>query len=360
MRYDYLDNIRILQHILRCAMHLSVPFMVLPSEVWPIRAVEGYSQVADGYVFFIHAQVMEIFFALNGFFAIKILLKYGNKTFIINRLHRIGVPFVLGILLLVPVILALGLSWQKQIPLQQIAPYVQEGLLHGKFTFAHLWSLWYLMIIYAIFLLIYNFKTLKINTLLEKTNPKNALLTLAFLASFSLVFYDRKYTLMPLGTYFEWQMILYFATFFFLGVWYFYWKEKLENTKPNRYLWLLFLIAIVVNLSFQMTKSDNFAFKIAGSVAYVVQSICCLIYCWYAMKKVRLNPILTKKLSDAMYWVYWIEVPMALLAHYYFVNSVPALVLVLGFTLLIIGFGYFSYHYFLKKTKLGKWLGFVG
>ena len=103
---------------------------------------------------------MEIFFALNGFFAIKILLKHGNKTFIINRLHRIGVPFLLGILLLVPIILALGLSWQKQISLQQIAPYVQEGLLHGKFTFAHLWSIWYLMIIYIIFILLFNFKVL--------------------------------------------------------------------------------------------------------------------------------------------------------------------------------------------------------
>jgi hypothetical protein len=82
MYYPYLDRLRIVLHILRCMMHLSVPFMVLPSAVWPFRAISGHSEVADGFVFFVHVGVMEVFFALNRHFPRLFAEKVFNVTFV--------------------------------------------------------------------------------------------------------------------------------------------------------------------------------------------------------------------------------------------------------------------------------------
>lgn len=356
--YPFLDKFRIVLHFLRCIMHLSVPFMVMPSIVWPIRAASGHSEIADGFVFLVHVMVMESFFVMNGFFAMVLLSKKSHKTFIVNRLRRVGVPFLLGIIFLVPFIMSLGFSWQQQKTIIEVFPQVIASFQHFTFSFAHLWSLWYLMIIYGVFLILLKIKVLKTNELLQKMTWQKILLLVITIASISLILFPRKYTLLPLQTLGDWQMLLYFFAFFMLGVWCFWHKEKLDIDIPLRKVWFLFFAALILNILFQKTENPTFVLKIIGSLAYVLQAVCSLILFWQAMKKWSWQPKFLSIYSQSMYWIYWIEVPIALTVHYFFVDSIPALLLIGVTTFFTFIIGYFSYQKIMFDKKLGKILGF--
>jgi hypothetical protein len=56
--------------------------------------------------------------------------------------------------------------------------------------------------------------------------------------------------------------------------------------------------------------------------------------------------------------MFWIEVPIAITIHYLWLNQLHPLIIVLGGTIFTLLFSYFSYTFFLEKTKLGKILGF--
>ena len=97
---------------------------------------------------------MQVFFVLAGFFACLLFERRGATGLLMNRLTRIGIPLVIGLLVLWPLIILAfhfaigttggatveGLGGNQKIPWQD--------LLVPKTT-AHLWFLHYLLFYYA-------------------------------------------------------------------------------------------------------------------------------------------------------------------------------------------------------------------
>lgn len=357
MYFPHLDQLRIFLHIIRCMMHLSVPFMLLPSQVWPLRALQGHTEIADAFVFLVHVFVMESFFMLNGFFAIKMLDKYKIKAFLLNRLHRIGIPFLLGMLLLVPYILTIGIAGKQGIEIRDAFPQVIAIIKTGTPTMAHLWSLFYLLLIYLIYLFLY--KYLKINNLLQKLSIKFILLFVILISTLCLFTFHRKYTLMPMNTWLELKMLLYFFMFFLLGVWYYLHQDSMEKLTVSKPLIIsIFLVSLLLNLIFQKSENPNIILHFFGAMAYVTQALSCLILVWILFKKHPISSRLNQKWNLVMYWMYWIEVPIAITFHYFFLNKINGLAIVVGATIFTLWLSYFSYFKILKKGKIGSILGF--
>ncbi len=353
MRYQYIDNLRALENLLRCCIHVIVPFTMIPNPIWPFRSTSGHSQMFDAVVFLIHCQTMEVFFAINGFFAILLLSKNTTKQFIINRLYRIGVPLVLGLIFLIPIVMSLALSWKNQVSIMAVWPYLIEYFSTNVWPLAHLWSLVYLFPMYVVFILL--IKKGNTTTWLTSIMPMKMLLIVGFLAAALLMCYHRRYSSAPTDTWFEWPMLCYFFIYFMLGVWFFMIKEKMQTAKPMRWLWLLAILAISINLSYQIGDLARFPFlKIIGPLAYTTQTICSLIYVWYGMKCLTWRPAFLQKFADSTYWIYWIELPLVMLSHWLFVNQWPPIVIVVVTILGIFTFGYWSFHFCLKNSVWGK------
>jgi hypothetical protein len=353
MRYQYIDNLRALENLLRCCIHAIVPFMLLPNPIYPMRASSGFSQIYDAGVFLIHCQTMEVFFAINGFFAMLLWAKNTPKSFIINRLYRIGLPFLLGLLIWIPFISSLALSWKNHSTFGEAIVLILDYFSQSGIPLAHLWSLFYLFPMYFLFIL--GLKKLNLKAFLEEKTPLQMLIGVGSAAAVLLMIYRRKFSSAPIENWLEWEMLLYFFAYFILGVWFFIVKEKMQNIKPKRYLWVVFILSIAVNLSYQVPDFQRFTFlKIIGPIAYAIQSLCSLIYIWYGMKRITWRPIFLQKFADSTYWIYWIELPLVMLSHWLFIDKIPSGVLIICTISVVFTFGYFTFHLFLKNSVWGK------
>jgi peptidoglycan/LPS O-acetylase OafA/YrhL len=126
------------------------------------------SPLLENIRFACHSFRLELFFVIAGFFARLVIVRKGTGPFVSNRTKRIFVPFVLGWLVLYPILVLIWL-WGRTIsgnlgdlgipPEAQGLPawklwigfFVTLGFLK-KFDLTHLWFLHQLLVLYAIFL----------------------------------------------------------------------------------------------------------------------------------------------------------------------------------------------------------------
>ncbi|MGZ5499273.1 MAG: acyltransferase family protein, partial [Candidatus Aminicenantales bacterium] len=107
------------------------------------------SRLVDGWVWFLHTWHLPLFFAISGFLAASALARSSAPGQIRSRPRRLGLPFVVGMLTVVP------LANLMVIAVAHLRPR-SEGLQQSRFfefdrvfTFAprHLWFLEYLLLI---------------------------------------------------------------------------------------------------------------------------------------------------------------------------------------------------------------------
>jgi fucose 4-O-acetylase-like acetyltransferase len=126
-RYHDLDALRALAMLLGIAWHVSAAYLA----VAPIEWFHSFS----------HSFRMPLFFLIAGFFAAMLVERRGEGEFVSGRLHRIGLPLLVGLVTIVPLNQALD-AWAQSEPYDLIA------------TPLHLWFLEYLLVFYALALLI--------------------------------------------------------------------------------------------------------------------------------------------------------------------------------------------------------------
>ena len=131
-RLHAFDNLRAFAMLLGVGLHALIPFVTDPAaEAWPIRNPERHP-IFDLIVGVIHSFRMQLFFLIAGFFARLLLDRRGPKEFLRNRGVRIAIPFLLGMVTLVPLV-----GWQI-------------GYQGSTWPTIHLWFLQYLLLYYAV------------------------------------------------------------------------------------------------------------------------------------------------------------------------------------------------------------------
>jgi glucan biosynthesis protein C len=159
-RLHALDAVRAYALLLGVVLHSTAAFLEsFPIAIWQ----DEPNDIPAAMYYVIHMFRMSAFFLMAGFFARMVLERRGQKAFVKDRLKRVAVPlFLFGpvALVLIPVGLVLGAlphGTQYLASLTQaaqVAPAEGATSPAGGVNLAHLWFLYYLLIFYALSLLL--------------------------------------------------------------------------------------------------------------------------------------------------------------------------------------------------------------
>lgn len=158
-RLHALDALRSFALLLGVAFHATLSFVPgMPPGLWAMVDTAPSPFLADA-GFVAHSFRMLLFFFIAGFFARVLHQRLGTRGFWADRARRIGLPLVVGWMLLFP---AIALVWY--LGLQKLfhgAPPAMPELPKqpGAFPLTHLWFLYQLLWLYAGALLLRGFFT---------------------------------------------------------------------------------------------------------------------------------------------------------------------------------------------------------
>ncbi len=146
-RVHGLDNLRAVAMLLGIVLHAGISFMTVPSP-WPVRDVARHWSF-DVTVGVIHGFRMQLFFFLAGFFARLLQERLGAWGFVKQRWVRIGVPFVAGMVMILPMVGVLWFWGAARLAEAPELPFERE-LRARSIPTGHLWFLQYLLVFYGV------------------------------------------------------------------------------------------------------------------------------------------------------------------------------------------------------------------
>ena len=145
-RYHALDSLRASMMFLGIVLHAMVAYAY--NSPWLIRPLER-TKWFDPAILFIHAFRMPVFYAMAGFLTALLLERYGWRRAFVNRFWRIAVPFLLGCLLLVPLMFFLA-AFAKTGTAEGAWVYITSARFLSQAHPIHLWFLEYLLLLYVV------------------------------------------------------------------------------------------------------------------------------------------------------------------------------------------------------------------
>jgi glucan biosynthesis protein C len=144
-RYHAFDSLRATMMLLGIYLHAVVAYS--PSGGWPYKQPELTGSL-DHTLALIHVFRMPVFYVMAGFFAVLLYERRGFRLTLQNRVQRILVPFVVGWLIIFPVVVLLASSARIGLPatLERFA----SGAILERLHPLHLWFLEYLLVLYGL------------------------------------------------------------------------------------------------------------------------------------------------------------------------------------------------------------------
>lgn len=149
-RYHSLDALRATAMLLGIVVHATISF-------WP-GFREGRYAVSDdfpsatlsGLYFVLHIFRMSLFFAIAGFFAHALLERLGIWGFVKNRLRRIALPFIVALIVCIPVIVICYFWAHAQLGIKGV-PIIAPPIPNPRPPpWIHLWFLYLLLVLYVL------------------------------------------------------------------------------------------------------------------------------------------------------------------------------------------------------------------
>ncbi len=157
MRYHGLDALRAFAMLLGIALHGGMSYIgayLTDGDLtgWPFDPVSsGFILIL---VLWIHAWRMQTFFLMAGFFAHMVIQRRGMRSFVKNRFRHVFIPFVLGMIVIVPLTIGVIVygAWRTGTldQLGQSANTDTSSTSSDGLSPLHLWFLCYLLGFYLI------------------------------------------------------------------------------------------------------------------------------------------------------------------------------------------------------------------
>ena len=360
-RILYIDYLRNFANISRCFIHASVPYMVTVAPIWPVD--DNGSWFFDFMTFEVHLFVMELFYVISGFFFAKELFNRSTKKVLQNRFKRIVIPFILGVIIFVPIILSY--FHLSKLPAEQALgfEYLKESYIEGWkmgldnfFPTGHLWFLYYLIFFYAIGIILKN-RILRLEfKSLSKIMMLGIVISITCMAFMKRWIVDNPITLMP-----EIPSLIHYLMFFLSGMFLFKSKDMLNQTKAFAKRNILIgciigLLAIIPQPFFENTNYIYYDFIQAFALISCNISIYFLVFgIWGTFGNLKLkNSKSIRYLTDSSYWVYLSNMPIVMLIQISLVNvpiSIYLKFIISFFGALLLSI--LSYEYMVRYTFIG-------
>lgn len=333
------------------SMLFLAPFALYHS--WPIRN-HVTSPLYYYAVLLIHIWNMPLFYLIGGFFSRQMFEKYGGWKFFYKRLFRIGLPFLIGYLLLsfyhVGSFIAyikggLSLSWQH---VYDIFSFI------GPLWFLYCLLLFYVMVLCGQYIYSFIFKrTLNL--------PPLFLVLLFIISGFGIFFLGKILFLYPpLHLTIEACPLLFYFSFFLFG-WILYTRPK-DLTFYGNYGWIFLLLALGLCFPvFAWLSHNKHMLGLYSNLDYWVMllnpinawlltlGLLGVFYQWLSRYSRNL-----RFLADASYWFYLIQVPIVLVIQAYFTfHNLPMFLKLIYVYIIALAIMTLTYLIFVRKTYLG-------
>ncbi len=408
-RYHDLDFIRAAAMLLGLLLHVCIFFMPPRELFWGTGEYVG-DEINLQFLSFIHLFRMQLFFLMAGFFAQLVIDRKSYRYLVGDRFKRILIPFVAGILILMPVHLLLmnggggnyynstfeGMNFPERFrsvflfgTLDDV-PGIKDGLIHY-------WFLFYLLIFYAVhfllrpvFLRIGVERIPGVDALMRMTaGTRWGFLALALL-SFPFQYLVVSIFLPPTGFNVPLLDLTFYFAFYLFGIALYANRHLLADMARNAWFLIalsfpfLFLVASptsridmaapvitdVTTWTMFDTGAVSFALPVLhaegifhGGIDKVVMAFIRAALCWtlcigfigLAHRYLTKGRPAVRYLADSAYWVYFIHLPITFKLSYlaqqveWGSSLFKSYVVLVASTVLI----YWSYNTFVRYTWLG-------
>lgn len=406
-RYHDLDFVRAVAMLLGLLLHVCIFFMPPEKYFWGTGDYNGDVLNAQ-FLNFIHLFRMQLFFLLAGFFAELVIDRKGLTKFVSDRLKRILLPFVVGVVLGMPIFVMLnGQFGYYANTFDGLSPFeiIQKTAVFGVFEpdsalrdgLLHYWFVYYLLIFYLVFLVSrpilvsrpFQFIT-QWHRLVELGVKKWWGFILLGLLIAPLQYALKVVSLPPTGFNVPILDLGLYYLFYLFGVALYRRRDLLDHLRDNAYIYAAFsvplfilvdsptmrvtLSAPVINDLYTWTIFDlqtaqflppslmTEGFVYGGwekCLVVIMRTTLCWSMCFasigLASRYLSKENATVRYLADSAYWVYWVHMTLTfklsyMAQDYEGLDALTKCYLVLVFSTLLI---YMSYQWFVRYTWLG-------
>ena len=345
-RYHGLDGLRGFAMLMGIVVHATLPYFSRLAEIEYLWPADDDQSVLFFVVFdFIHVWRMPAFFLLAGFFAHLVLARRPTSTFVIDRLKRIALPLVLFGSVMIVIIPAIWIyGWYGSVSFETFRDVLGErqDLDSSGDVVAHLWFLYYLLLMYAALI---GFRQLgRLRRPPASVGPTgrpalrryigNAvytrlplLLTLAAVILLVVRAGDQSRPIWPLNV----PDVLYGSVFFFYGYGLYARRtliDSLRGTDSLAALWAigtamffihLVLVGAMDESSKQGVDGETIAFLwLVGTVFYGASAVLFSLGLVGIFERLlRSSRAWVRWLADSSYWIYIIHLPVVTFLTFY-------------------------------------------
>lgn len=335
-RLDYLDAVRAYALLLGIVFHASLSFMPIFIG-WAVMDISTSDWIPI-FVFISHSFRMPLFFLIAGFFSYRVFIQGDVSSFLKSRLMRLVAPFILGWLLLRPLMLS---AWTMGAESMRGEVNIGDALLAGLDAFngaagglfigTHLWFLYYLILIsisvIAVCCIINLHAPIKDRVgrfidsgiswicgsylaIFMTIVPTAACLW--FMTHWGIDTPDKSLSPVPSVTFL-------YAMFFTFG-WLLSRQPKLLDTLSIVTIWRVFLCALSIiaavilsRFEAQLAHPDYMLIKLSFVVSYAAMMWSLIAITIGLAKRLFNRPSKTiRYVADASYWLYLIHLPMVI------------------------------------------------
>lgn len=381
------DALRAIALLLGLVIHAMMPYLRPPIQLWPVLDSAGHF----GYTVLIvtlHSFRLQTFFLLAGFFSALLVAKRGVRSFVMNRFWRIVVPFVLSLLLLVPLMqvgMILGYATRAEAGYVHIGKLIldtrayqttitdffREGLFLTEIMLFHLWFLYYLIKVYCVYLVgrfcLSQLKLLAGLEILGKRLLASRFL-LVWLSLMSAITMwpmllwqtDTPYTLIPNPS-----IITYYLFFFLIGVAIQKNPDFVQKTSEQCGRYFLLALLIYPVAIFLQSKGPQMN-GVQGTASLEWPALICYsVFTWSmvlgllggSIKWFSRRNSSIRRISETAYWQYLLHLPLLFFLQFWMMDlhlgSLVEIALQVTLVTLIL---YYSYVWWVGRTAIGKLL----
>ncbi|MDB5349767.1 MAG: hypothetical protein JWN86_1014 [Planctomycetota bacterium] len=373
-----LDALRVVAMIAVVGLHASAAYLTvhIPGLLWVVREPAG-SAVVEQFAWWAYGATMPAFFALAGFAATAVYDAKGARGFVVDRIRRIGLPFLAAIpAVLVPTsfiwLYGFLISGRCSFGESMSWAFADPEIRANRYGPAHLWFLEYLLGMLVVYVLIRWRSGSRLPVVdhgMSRFTSPWAPLILTIPTTFLLWaghWFNGLDPILDLRNSFVINPLrwMHHGLFFLAGVGWYRGRDRLTRLTSGWIPWVLLAssaLALTVRSTF---LPRDFASSLSGVSAWLSTGSAA-IFGWFTLYGLlgvcgqfgKRGGSTVKYLSDSSYWVYLVHFPIVgLIQANLFLFPIPnpvkfALALGAG-----MGWSLLTYEVLVRRTWVGRWL----